>query len=122
MPLHTVVLVVGNQEAIRVLMVRALLEEGYRVLDACDGAEALEVLGTEPNVKLIVTDALMPQMDGFELAGTIANWSDIPVLLVSGVGQYHEEVSAAFLQKPFSSSSLCTEVRRLLASTQSRTD
>jgi CheY-like chemotaxis protein len=122
MPMHTAVLVVANQEAMRVLMVRALFEEGYQVLEARDGAEALEVLASAPDVKLIVTDIMMPRMDGFELAARVANWSDIPVLLISGVGPCYEEVSATLLQMPFSPSSLCSEVRRLLASTQSPAD
>ena len=65
--MHTV-LVVEDDPALRSLMVRTLSTKGYRALEASDGIEALEQLAADSNIELVVTDIVMPRMNGVELA------------------------------------------------------
>ena len=113
------VLVVEDQDELRALMLRTLAGEGYRVLEARDGVEALEVLETEPDVGLIVTDIIMPRMDGLELAERLGSQSPALILFMSGYSSHATAVPGPFLPKPFSPIALCAEVQRLLAPSRS---
>ena len=81
------VLVVDDQSAAR-LLARTLLEKGgYEVEEAADGQEALEVLGAEGPVALVLADLNMPRIDGLELIWEMRannSWSRIPVVVVTG--------------------------------------
>lgn len=113
------ILLADDEAAVRSLVARILAEEGYCVLEAEDGAHALDLL-TGPEgaaVVLVVSDIVMPRMGGRELAGGIARLRPgLPVLLVSGyddhAGQLPEGV--AFLAKPFSPRELRVLVAALL--------
>ena len=69
--MHTV-LVVEDDPALRSLMVRTLSAKGYRALEANDGIEALDRLAADPDIELVVTDIVMPRMNGVELAQQLA--------------------------------------------------
>ena len=109
------VLVVDDEETVRAMMVRTLAGEGYRVLEASDGLEALEMLVAETDVSLVVTDLLMPRMGGYELAKRLAGQSRVVVLFVTAHTPSHPtELQRPFLQKPFTPLALRAEVQRLL--------
>jgi CheY-like chemotaxis protein len=112
------VLVVEDQIPVRGMMVRALADVGYRVLEAGDGIQALEILAAFPEIALIVTDVVMPRMDGFELATEVGKRSRARMLFTSGYGQHHRELPPEFLQKPFTPAALVAEVTLLLNPTQ----
>lgn len=79
------VLVVDDDEATRELFRRALERDGRAVLEAADGAAALEIMETQ-RPSLILLDLMMPVMDGFEFVENFrrhADWSDIPILVVT---------------------------------------
>ena len=59
-----------------------LTAEGYRVLTAADGMEALEVLSREPNVSLIIMDIMMPRMDGIRATMKIREERNIPIIML----------------------------------------
>jgi CheY-like chemotaxis protein len=109
------VLVVDDQDELRAMLVRVLAGDGYRVLEASDGFEALEVLEMEPDVSLVITDLLMPRMDGLELANQLAGRPNIQILFMSAYPEHVRELPFAFLPKPFSPAALCAAVQRLLA-------
>ena len=113
------VLVVEDEDDLRGLMLRTLAGEGYRVLEARDGVEALEVLEDEPEVSLIVTDIEMPRMGGLQLAELLGSQSHPLILFVSGYSKHGMDVPWPFLAKPFSPVTLCEEVQRLLAPSRS---
>jgi CheY-like chemotaxis protein len=94
------ILVVEDAQEVRAMMVRILRTEGYQVLEASDGVQALEVLaGTA--VHLIVTDIVMPRMGGFQLAARLAASPGPPILLfVSGYGQKDIKLPGPLLEKP----------------------
>jgi two-component system cell cycle sensor histidine kinase/response regulator CckA len=109
------VLVVDDERSVRVYMARVLEADGYSVLEARNGIEALSALENDVTGKvlLVVTDVVMPQMDGMDLARNIAlRPSAPPVLFVSGS---HSEVPGPLLRKPFLASDLSALARDLLA-------
>jgi CheY-like chemotaxis protein len=111
--MHTV-LVVEDDPALRALMVRTLSAKGYRALEASDGIEALERLAADPDIELVVTDIVMPRMNGVELAQQLAASARTRLLFVSAFGEEYSELPASLLEKPFSQAALIAEVERLL--------
>ena len=118
------ILLVDDVPAVR-LSIRAALEAiGYQVVEAADGREALELLGSQA-VDLIVTDLWMPNLDGVELLKRLrATNANIRVIAISGGGMRKPiDVSAALAQtwgadavlyKPFDNEDLVNEINRLL--------
>jgi CheY-like chemotaxis protein len=111
--MHTV-LVVEDDPALRALMVRTLSAKGYRALEASDGIEALERLAADPDIELVVTDIVMPRMNGVELAQQLAASARTRLLFVSAFGEEYSELPATLLEKPFSQAALIAQVERLL--------
>jgi CheY-like chemotaxis protein len=109
------VLVVDDEVLLRQFMARAMALDGYRVLEAGNGIEALAWFGNGgPPIHLVITDILMPGMGGLELAAQLATRSPSPpVLFVTG-GQGHPDLPGPVLWKPFLTSDLSAVVRRLL--------
>jgi len=116
------VLVVEDDPLVRAVTVRALRAGGYRVLVASDGGEALATdAGALSQVRLLVTDVVMPGMDGRALAEALRRvHPDVRVLFVSGYTQdliAERGVLASgveFLPKPFTAASLLARVRAVL--------
>jgi two-component system, cell cycle sensor histidine kinase and response regulator CckA len=116
------VLVVDDEEGLRDLVCRTLRAEGFSTLEAGHGAEALEVMERAPGpIDLVVTDVVMPGMDGRELGRRLAQrWPDLPILYISAYDvndifrRGSPRNSAPFLQKPFPLDGLVTVVRRML--------
>lgn len=123
-----VVLVVDDEQGLRDLVCRTLQAEGYSTLEAGHGAEALEVMEAAPDaVHLVVTDVVMPGMDGRELGRRISQrWPDLPILYISAYDvndifwRGSPRQSAPFLQKPFPLEGLLTTVRGLIHSRSPR--
>lgn len=112
------VLVVDDEPMIRQFVRAALSTSGYRVLDADTSDQALQVIRENPGVDLLVTDIVMPDGNGCDLALRLREQNPrLPVLFISG---YEPEQSvkvpiSAFLQKPFRISDLLDCVRGMLA-------
>lgn len=121
-PLATI-LVVEDEAGIRALVRKILRRQGYEVLEAANGQEALTLCRTQGRrVDLLITDLLMPQMGGRELVERLqAQGHEMKVLYVSGYTDdttvYSGELppGTAFLQKPFTLGSLLDKVKEVLA-------
>jgi len=116
------VLVVDDEEVVRAIMTRTPEEEGYVVLEARNGREALERLAAHRGqVDLVLSDVVMPLMGGRELGARLAiDYPDLPVIWMSGYPRYavfDERPGQAFLQKPIPPEVLAAAVRELLAAT-----
>jgi two-component system cell cycle sensor histidine kinase/response regulator CckA len=119
---HGVILLVEDEEGLRGLNARGLSSRGYTVLQAGNGVEALEVLEKEGAVDLVVSDVVMPEMDGPTLLKELrARDPKVKIIFVSG---YAEEAFSknlpsqeqyAFLAKPFTLKQLVAEVKKTLA-------
>ena len=119
--LKETILVVEDGEAVRNLVCLMLVQNGYRVLEARDGRHALRVCETHPEpIQLVLTDLVMPNMKGAELAERLRrSRPDLRILLMSGytdepVVQRLGRSSVAFLPKPFTSVELVEKVRQVL--------
>lgn len=118
------VLVTEDEESYRKLVVRLLQEQGYKLLSASNGADALEVARNFPGViHLLLTDAVLPKLDGRKLAEELAKTRPtIKVLYMSGytsnVVVHHGMLDPGieFLHKPFTRNRLLGKMRALLDS------
>ncbi len=118
------VLVVEDSDSSRDLTVHVLQQSGYRVLEARDGEEALHVLGESP-VDLVLTDVMMPKMDGWELAKRVrqqARFMLMPIVFLTVLDDLENQVrgfaEAAvddYLTKPISPQQLVARVQTALA-------
>lgn len=112
------VLFVDDDESLRPLVARQLGRRGYRVLVATNAGEALLIAESYGRpIDLLVTDAVMPLMDGYTLAGRVRSiLPDIGVLVVSGQPERSAEAIGSFLPKPFTEPELAAAVAEAIAS------
>ena len=116
------VLLVEDEIGLRVLVKRVVTQRGYRVLEAADGAIALRLAaGHVGEIDLILTDVDMPNLGGRGMVEELKELSpDLNILYMSGFAK--EEIfpdparakRTPFIQKPFTSDTLCNEVRAAL--------
>src|SRR5688500_12609170 len=116
------ILVVDDLEAVLRLMFDILSVEGYRVVKARDGEEALEVvLREQPD--LVISDVRMPRFDGFALCRALRSSPAtrlIPVVLMTGASESHDRIEAIeagahdFVRKPIDQAELKARVRSLM--------
>ncbi len=112
-------MVVEDQAEIRTIVEKYLRKEGYAVLSAANGFEALELFN-EGAVHLVILDVMMPGIDGFEVLKEIRKLSEVPVVMLTA---RHGEVDRVrgfragvddYVVKPFSAKELMLRVHRLL--------
>jgi signal transduction histidine kinase/ActR/RegA family two-component response regulator len=114
------ILLAEDEEGVRRFVLESLERRGYRVLGCCNGREAIERARQHPGaIDLLITDAVMPEMGGAELAAQFAECHPgVPVLCMSGYSAMVWPGAAAgesgYLQKPFTPTALLTRVRALL--------
>ncbi len=115
-----VVLVVEDEEKVRTLLVRALAQWNFQVLQASDGVEAIELVTAEkPKIDILLTDLVMPRMSGHTLASTLLKTlPDMKVVYISGYDNAYipaiGDQQAFFLQKPYSKEDLTDIFDKLL--------
>lgn len=116
------VLVVDDEETLRAFMVRALRNDGHEVKAAEDGAEALAHIAADPPYDVVISDVVMPEIDGIALALKIAKESpETAVVLISGYPAELKRASnldalvRATLGKPFTMDDLCKLVAGIAA-------
>lgn len=114
------ILVVDDEAIARRFIERALAEQGYRVMLANDGEQALELLRmTRRKIALVITDLVMPGMGGHAFALEVARLPSPPsVLYISAYERPEGEMAKRFLQKPFSVADLIVAVRTLISPPQ----
>ena len=123
----TTILVAEDDDALRSIVTRVFWDQGYRTLEARHGTEALHLAElAAPYLDLVVTDVVMPELDGLELGRRLAQrWASIPVLYISAYppndifSRGGPSQSTPFLQKPFTPDVLLERVRQLLAKDKS---
>jgi len=125
-PSNPVVLVVEDEPSIRQLLVRLLAGDGYFVVEASDGREALDQIRRhQPN--LVLLDAMLPEIHGFEICASIKRseaYARIPVIMISAIYRGWENArdiqevhgADAFVEKPFD----INYIRKLVAETLGR--
>ncbi len=113
------ILLVEDEESARHAFAEILKNSGYEVIEAGDGREALTLLG-ERQCDLVISDILMPNLNGYALAARIrSNWPNVPIILMSAY-LAHETVKAflngavEFIPKPIDPDALIATVQRLV--------
>jgi len=120
------ILLVEDEDAVRVFSARALRNKGYNVFEARSGEEAMALLDKDgKKIDLIITDVVMPQMDGPTLyKRTRERWPDMKVIFVSGYTedrlreQFKSGENIHFLGKPFTLKKLAGKVKEVLTGTE----
>jgi len=116
------ILIAEDEETLRALCARALLADGHDVKTACDGTDAIDLLGSENGrFDLLLTDIRMPMMDGIALALSIArDHPDITILLMTGYADQRERAHGLdaiihdVISKPFTVAALRATVNEAL--------
>jgi len=115
----TRILVIDDEISIIKLLRANLEDEGYKVLTAMDGANAMHTIEIEPP-DLVILDIIMPKIDGFEVCRQLREWSQIPIIMLSARGDEDDKVKCLelgaddYVTKPFGAKELIARVRALL--------
>ena len=125
------ILLVEDQEDVRLTLARLLRSHGYTVVDSADGADALSMAERSelPPFHLVITDLVMPKIGGEALIAALRpRYPEVPVLVISGFDQqgslrrmYDRGHATAFLEKPFEGQPMLKLVRDLLDGRTART-
>jgi len=118
-PVGTRILAVEDDERIRAALRMALEDEGWSVVEAESGEDAVELFDASlPDVVLI--DIMLPGIDGFELCRTLRRSSDVPIIMVTARNDTHDVVAGLeagaddYLTKPFAPKELSARIRAML--------
>lgn len=119
-------LVADDDDLLRDLVKEVLEEEGYQVYTARDGQEAVDIFWDTPDIALVILDIMMPKMDGMEVLEEIRDRTDVPVLMLTALGDSSSELACLrhgasdFVSKPFHYDILVERVKNLLRLTKAQ--
>lgn len=114
------ILVVDDESRMRKLVRDFLVREGYEVLEAGDGEEALDIFYSDKDISLLVLDVMMPRVDGWEVCREIRKTSKVPIIMLTAKGDEQDELNGfeigadEYISKPFSPKILVARVTALL--------
>ncbi|NPA15597.1 MAG: response regulator [Deferribacteres bacterium] len=113
------ILIVDDEDSIRFLYRQELEDEGYEVVEAASGEEALRVLEENPDIDLVVLDIKMKAMSGLEaLQHIVKNKRNLPVILCTAYSSYQDDFSSwladSYIIKSPDLTELKNEIKRLL--------
>jgi two-component system, OmpR family, response regulator len=113
------ILIVDDDPHIRELVGVFMNKEGYRIMEACDGIEALELINRS-KADLVILDIMMPNMDGWTLCQELKEQYEIPLLMLTAKGETSQKIKGFnlgtddYLVKPFDPLELVVRVKALL--------
>lgn len=114
------ILVVDDESRMRKLVHDFLAREGYEVVEAADGEEALDIFYSDKEISLIVLDVMMPKINGWEVCRGIRKISKLPIIMLTAKGDESDELNGfeigadEYISKPFSPKILVARVTALL--------
>lgn len=114
------ILVVDDESRMRKLVRDFLVREGYEVIEAGDGEEALDIFYADKDISLLVLDVMMPKLDGWEVCREIRKTSKVPIIMLTAKGDEQDELNGfeigadEYISKPFSPKILVARVTALL--------
>ena len=117
------ILVVDDESRMRKLVRDFLEREGFSVLEAGDGMEALDIFYSQKDIALIILDVMMPRMDGWETCREIRKESQVPIIMLTARGEERDELQGfdlgvdEYISKPFSPKILVARVAAILRRT-----
>jgi DNA-binding response OmpR family regulator len=113
-------LLVDDEDAVQKLLTYPLRKEGYEVVPALDGREALDRLSEDNNFDLVVLDVMMPKMDGFDVCREIRARSTVPIIMLTAKAEEIDKVLGLelgaddYITKPFSVREFRSRVKAVL--------
>ena len=116
----TKIILADDEERWRMIVHDFLDREGYTVLEAADGKQAVELMRAHPDVDLVILDIMMPVMDGLEACREIRRFSQVPVLMVTAREDEESEISGMrggadqYISKPVKMRAFMERVKALL--------
>ena len=119
------ILVVDDEQRMRKLVRDFLTKQNFRVLEAADGEEAVDVFMENKDIVLVILDVMMPKMDGWETCREIRQYSKVPIIMLTARGGENDELRGfelgvdEYIAKPFSPKILVARVEALLRRTNS---
>ena len=122
------ILVVDDESRMRKLVHDFLAKAGYQILEAGDGAEALDIFFANNDIALVILDVMMPKLNGYEVLKEIRAYSKVPVVMLTARGEEHDELKGfelgvdEYISKPFSPKILVARVQALLRRNTGGTD
>ena len=117
------ILMVDDEERMRKLVKDFLTIKGYRVLEAGDGEQAIDIFFKEKDISLVILDVMMPKMDGWETCKTIRRYSQVPIIMLTARSEERDELLGfelgvdEYISKPFSPKILVARVTAILRRT-----
>ena len=118
------ILVVDDESRMRKLVKDFLSREGYKVLEAGDGIEAMDIFYENKDIDLVILDVMMPKMDGWQVCREIrTHSSQIPIIMLTARSSEHDELQGfesgadEYISKPFSPKILVARVSAILRRT-----
>ena len=114
------ILVVDDESRLRKLVKDFLKKDGYEVLEAADGEEALDIFFSDKSISLVICDIMMPKLNGYEVVKEIRQFSDVPIILLTAKGEESDELTGydlgidEYISKPFSPRILVARVEAIL--------
>lgn len=117
------ILVVDDESRMRKLVRDFLEREGFAVIEAGDGLEAIDIFYEEKEIALIILDVMMPKMDGWQTCREIRRESKVPIIMLTARGEERDELQGfdlgvdEYIAKPFSPKILVARVQAILRRT-----
>lgn len=114
------ILVVDDESRMRKLVHDFLAKQGYVVLEAENGEEAVDIFFSEKNIALIILDVMMPKMDGWQVCREIRQYSQVPIIMLTAKSDERDELMGftlgvdEYISKPFSPKILVARVEAIL--------
>ncbi|WP_456082016.1 response regulator transcription factor [Mediterraneibacter sp.] len=118
------ILVVDDESRMRKLVRDFLVREGYSVLEAEDGMEAMDIFYEEKDISLLILDVMMPRMDGWQVCREIRESSKVPIIMLTARSEERDELQGfdlgvdEYISKPFSPKILVARVNAILRRTR----
>ena len=120
---NTTILIVDDEQRMRKLVRDYMIREGYVVLEASNGRQALEIFHSDAKVSLIILDVMMPEMDGWQVCAEIRKTSKVPIIMLTAKSDERDELRGfelgvdEYVTKPFSPRTLAARVNAILRRT-----
>ncbi len=114
------ILVVDDESRMRKLVKDFLVKEGFVVLEASNGEEAVDIFMSTKNIALIILDVMMPKLDGYGVAQEIRKISMVPIIMLTAKSDEKDEIKGfelgidEYITKPFSPKILVARVQAVL--------
>lgn len=117
------ILVVDDESRMRKLVKDFLMKNNYDVLEAEDGAAAVDIFFEQNDISLIILDVMMPKMDGWQVCREIRTYSKVPIIMLTAKADERDELQGfelgvdEYISKPFSPKILVARVEAILRRT-----